>query len=220
QVFLLDPEARGDMAKPLPPAVKGANTWKWQIPRAVDDKLAVLSDGDKRLIAIRISNDEEKALTEAAAATTSNSLVSPITVLGKVVFVVDSSDSLLNFILPNLAPGKSQALGARCVWGPQRVGKYVLVATEKNRLFAIDAQGKVAWQSVLGYGPLAGAPCLSGEEIFLSARSGTVWRISAIDGKELGKVDAGCPLGTGPLVVGTRVIVGGHEGSLLEVKKP
>ena len=78
----------------------------------------------------------------------------------------------------------------------------------------------MVWQSVLSYGPLAGTPYLSGDEIFLSARSGMVWRISAADGKELGKVDAGCPLGTGPLVVGSRVIVGGHEGSLLEVKKP
>ena len=50
---------------------------------AVDDKLAVLSDGDKRLMAVRIGADDEKALTEAAAAMTKNGLVSPIAVLGK-----------------------------------------------------------------------------------------------------------------------------------------
>ena len=104
--------------------------------------------------------------------------------------------------------------------GPERVGNLVLLATEENRLLAIDERQQVVWQSVLGYGPLAGVPCLSGGEIFLSARSGMVWRISAADGKELGKVDAGCPLGTGPLVVGSRVIIGGHDGSLLEVKRP
>ena len=69
------------------------------------------------------------------------------------------------------------------------MGKLVLVATEKNRLLAIDEQQQVVWQSVLGYGPLAGVPYLSGDEIFLSARSGMVWRISAADGKELGNVD-------------------------------
>ena len=84
----------------------------------------------------------------------------------------------------------------------------------------MDEQQQVVWQSVLAYGPLVGTPYLIGDEIFLSARGGMVCRISAADGKELGKVDAGCPLGTGPLVVGERVIVGGHEGSLLEVKKP
>ena len=96
----------------------------------------------------------------------------------------------------------------------------MLVATEQNRLLAIDGRQEVAWQSDLPYGPLAGTPCLVGDEIFLSARSGAVWRISAADGRELGKVDAGCPLGTGPQVVGPRVIVGGHDGSLLEVKRP
>ena len=241
QVFLLDREAQGNMAKPLEPVVKGIKTWNWQTPVGVDDKLAVLSDGDKRLMAIGITTDAEKALSETAAAPgeiTRKGLVSPIAVLGNVAFVVDAADNLLSFALPNLTPGTSQSLGAHCVWGPQRVGKLVLVATEKDRLFAVGegpgipgapgvpgASGapgapQVVWQSVLRYGPLAGAPYLSGDEIFLSARSGAVWRISAADGKELGKIDAGCPLGTGPLVVGSRVIVGGHEGSLLEVKKP
>jgi len=219
QVFLLDAEARGNIAKPLP-ASQGVSSWDWRTPQAVDDKLAVLSDGDKRLMAIRISGGEDKALTEAAAAATKTGLVSPIAILGKAVFVVDSTDRLLSFALPNLVPGRSLALGARCIWGPQRVGEFVLVASEKDRLFAVDEQGKTVWQSVLEYGPLAGAPCLVGDEIFLSARSGTVWRISALEGKERGKVDAGCPLGTGPLVVGPRLVVGGHDGSLLEVKKP
>ena len=56
QVFLLDPEARGNMAKPLEPAIKGVSTWDWRTPVAVDDKLAVLSDGDKRLMAIGIGS--------------------------------------------------------------------------------------------------------------------------------------------------------------------
>jgi outer membrane protein assembly factor BamB len=142
-----------------------------------------------------------------------------------VLFVVargaaDASDSLLSFELPQFTPGTSLVLGSHRAWGPQRVGKLVLVATEKNRLLAIDQQQKVVWQSFLSYGPLAGVPYLSGDEIFLSARGGMLWRISAADGKELGKADAGCPLGTGPVVLGGRVIVGGHEGSLLEVKKP
>ena len=79
------------------------------------------------------------------------------------MFVVDSTDKLLSFELPTLAPGKSQDLGAHCLWGPQRVGKLVLVATEKGplsgengRLFAIDEQQQVVWQSDLRYGPLAG----------------------------------------------------------------
>jgi len=220
EVFLLDAEARGNMAKPLPPPAQGVGSWEWRTPQAFENKLAVLSDGDKRLIAIRISNGDGKALTEAAAVTRKNGLVSTIAILGKLVFVVESTGSLLSFELPNLSAGRSLALGSRCVWGPQCVGKLVLVATEKNRLFAITEQGSTIWQSGLDYGPLAGAPHLVGDELFLSARSGAVWRVSALDGNELGKVDAGCPLGTGPVVVGSRLIVGGHDGSLLEVKKP
>ena len=80
----------------------------------------------------------------------------------------------------------------------------MLVASEKGRLLAIDERQDLVWESALGQRRLAGPPCVSGGEIFLSARNGTVWRISASDGKELGTaIDAGCPLGTGPLVVGS-----------------
>ena len=192
---------------------------------AIDDKLAVLCDGDKRLTVVGISAEGEKALAQSAAALTKSAIVSPIAVLDKVVFVVvrdeaDATDRLLGFVLPDLAPGKSQVLDGPCVWGPRRVGKLVLASTAKGTLWAIDGRQQVVWQAALEYGPLAGVPCAVGDAIYLSARGGMVWRISAIDGKELGKVDAGCPLGTGPVVMGQRLVVGGHDGSLLEIRKP
>jgi outer membrane protein assembly factor BamB len=220
QVFLLDLQAQGDMAKPLEPSLAGVTNWDWRTPVAIDSSMAVLSDGDKRLTTITISKDADKALTEVAAKVTKTVLVSPIAVLGKLVFVVDSTGTLLSFDLPGLTPGPSQVVGARCIWGPQRVGKLALLATETNRLFAVGEQGQVVWQSMLDHGPLAGAPFLAGDEIYLSSRSGVVWRISTADGKERGKIETGDSLGSGPLVIGSRLIVGSHDGSLLEVKKP
>jgi outer membrane protein assembly factor BamB len=220
QVFLLDAEARGQMARPLPPALADVNVWNWRTPLAIDDQHAVICDGDKRLTMVTTTNsDDGPALTEAAAVTSKVGLVSPLARLGKTVCVADSSNRLLSFGLPGLTQGKSQELGSRCVWGPQQAGKLVLVATENNRLFAVNEQQTV-WQAALNYGPLTGLPYVTGDEIYLSSRGGMVVRISAADGKELGKTDVGCPLGTGPLVTGSGVIVGGHEGSLLMVQKP
>jgi len=223
QVYLLDLSAREEMlAKPYEMSLRseGVSTWRWRTPQAADDdKLAVLCDGDRRIVTIHITGDDVPTLTEAKVVMSKLALVSPIAVLQKTVYVVDEGDNLLSLELPELTPGKTQALGGHCMWGPQRVGKLVLVATDK-KLFAVNERQQTVWQTVLPYGPLAGAPCAAGDDIYLSSTGGIVWRISAADGKEQGKVDAGCPLGTGPLVIGRRVIVGGHEGSLLEVKKP
>ena len=168
-VYLLDPEARNDLARPLEPAVKGVKNWQWRtLPVAVDNKTAVLSDGEKRLTAIGIGDD--KALTETASAMARNSLDSPLAVLGNALYVADATDRLMSFELPSLAPGKLQfRLGAKCVWGPQRVGQLVLAASEKDRLFAIDAQQQMIWQSDLRYGPLAGTPFLAGDELYMTA---------------------------------------------------
>ena len=226
QVFLLDPLARLDMmAKPYTISLPGVTAWNWRTPQPVDDTLAVLCDGDHRVIAVRLTGGLSPGLAEAKAAPLSKvPLVSPVAVLGKSVYVADADDNLLSFVLPELSPGKSTALGGHCAWGPQAVGKLVLVSTGKGRLIAVNDRQQVVWQADLKYGPLAGAPLAAGDGIYLSSQGGVVWRVSAADGKELGKADAGCPLGTGPLLVrappGWRLIVGGRDGSLLEVKKP
>jgi hypothetical protein len=220
EVSLLDPMARVDrMAKPYAITLPGVTEWKWQVPQSVDDKLAVLCDGDRRVIALHITG-VVPALTEAAVAMSKSALVSPISVLGKSVYVVDADNKLASFTLPDLSPGKTQDIGGHCTWGPQVISNLVLMATDKNKLIAIDSRQQMIWQADLSYGPLAGAPFRAGADIYLASQSGIVWRIGAANGKERGKADAGCPLGSGPLVVGSRLIVGGQDGSLLEVKKP
>ncbi len=238
QVLLLDPLAREDMmAKPYKISLPGVTAWNWRQPQIYPaqpapneiegGKLAVLCDGDHRVITVGLAEGTPPELTEARAAPLSKAvLVSPVAVLGQSVYVVDAGNNLLSFVLPDLSPGKSTALGGHCAWGPQAVGKLVLVATDsgprgaRGRLFALDAAQQVVWQTNLNYGPLAGTPTAAGNDIYLSSQSGIAWRIAAADGKELGKVDAGCPLGTGPLLIGNRFIVGGHDGSLLELAKP
>jgi outer membrane protein assembly factor BamB len=149
-----------------------------------------------------------------------SALVSPIAVLGKSVYVVDADDKLASFALPDLSPGKLQALGGHVAWGPQTVGNLVLVATENNKLTAVDARQQLVWQVDLPHGPLAGPAFVAGDEIYLASQSGVISRIGVNNGKERGHSDAGCPLGSGPVVIGSRLIVGGSDGSLLEVKKP
>jgi hypothetical protein len=54
----------------------------------------------------------------------------------------------------------------------------------------------------------------------LASEKGVVWRLDAATGKESGKRDVGLPLGTGPVLVGDRLLVGSHDGCIFEVKQP
>ncbi len=86
-------------------------------------------------------------------------------------------------------------------------------------LYSIGADGKIG-TTPLPYGPLAGAPLeLDGHHVLASTR-GVIWRVDTATGNELGKVDVGLPLGTGPVLAGDQLLVGGHDGSLYRVEKP
>ena len=178
EVNLLDPLARVDrMAKPYAISLPGVTEWKWQVPQTTDDKLvgdklAVLCDGDHRVIGLHITG-VVPALTEAATAVSKSALVSPIAVLGKSVYVVDAEDKLASFNLPGLSPGKSQALGGHCTWGPQVVGNLVLLATDKNRLIAVDGRQEMIWQAELGYGPLAARRSARAATFFWHRKAGS-----------------------------------------------
>ena len=114
-----------------------------------------------------------------------------------------------------------RALGARCAWGPHVLGSRLLLATDDDRLHCVDAAANLLWQQPLAYGPPAGAPLeVAGETCLLAAAGGVVWRLEAKTGKELGKIETHLALGTGPVLLGDRLLIGSHDGSMCVVDQP
>ena len=226
QVFLLDAEARGEMAKPLPPVVEGVTTWDWRAPLAVDDKLAVLCDGDKRLMAIRIGRDKdgEAALTEVAAVVTKNGLVSPVAALGKVVFVVarrgrcDRQPAELR--IAETHPGQVAVTGGALRVGAA-AGRQFGARGHREGPFIGDRRAAAGGLAVgFGLWP-AGRRAVSLRRRDLS---GCPQRHALADlgGRRQRARQGRCRLSLGHRSVGrrSRVLIGGHEGSLFELKKP
>jgi outer membrane protein assembly factor BamB len=127
---------------------------------------------------------------------------------------------LAPFTLPKLVRGKERPLDGLCALGPVRVGDGVLLSTDDGQLLCFGAKGRLLWQNPLRYGPLAGLPLRVGSHYLLAARNGALWRVDAATGKELGKVETGYPLATGPVAFGGQLLVGGHDGTLYEVRQP
>jgi hypothetical protein len=82
------------------------------------------------------------------------------------------------------------------------------------------AIGRLLWTAALPYGCPVGAPLAANGLIYLAAEGGTIWRISAETGREAGKTESGCPLGTGPVLLDQRLFVATPDGCLLELNRP
>jgi len=226
QVYLLDPDPNktGDqteLAESFQPRIEPGVEVDWMSPAIVSDTQAILADGKMSVYLIGVQDQPKPhlaAVTNPAAM--AKPLGAPPAVLGQTVFTVDTAGGLGVFALPALARGSESALGGRCAWGPARVGDNVLVSTDDGQLLCFDSKGSRLWRIPLEYGPLAGAPLRVGSQLLLASRAGIVWRAEAATGKELAKVDAGYPLATGPVLCGQKLLVGGHDGTLYEVRQP
>jgi hypothetical protein len=219
RVALLDPQGSGNLAPPFLPELRGLTPWNWRLPAVLGPNEVVLCDGDKRIYNLHVEQRAEPSLVAAAATKAERPIVSGMAGVGRVVYAVDATDTVVAFELPKLAPGAKHRLTGHCTWGPYRVGRHVLLATDKG-LYAFDDQQHLAWQAATAYGPPVGLPLAAGEHYLLASKGGVIFRIAAADGKEAGKADTGCPLSTGPVLVGDRLFVGGSDGSVNAVKRP
>jgi outer membrane protein assembly factor BamB len=219
QVYLLDPDGK-PLAEPFQPRLEAGVELNWRTPAAVGDKEAVLADGATKLYRLAVADQPKPHLVALAEATVAEPIVSPVAVVAETAYAVDGAGVLAAFELPKLTRAKQLTLSGRCVLGPIAVGGRVLLTTDDEKLLCMGAKGERLWQVALPYGPLAGTPLALGGHYLLASQSGVIWRIDAGSGKELGKVDLGLPLGTGVALLGDQLLVGGHDGTLYEVRQP
>ena len=80
--------------------------------------------------------------------------------------------------------------------------------------YSFAGEPQPTWTVPLPYGPLAGEPLLDGDAILFASVSGIIWKVDAQTGEELAKIDVKEPLGTGPVVLGKRLLVCGGDGTV------
>ncbi len=220
RVSLFDPQSGDPLADPFQPRLEPGEKIEWVAPAALNDKEIVIANDRGKIYRLGVQDQPKPHLELLAQTTLAKPIVSPLAVDGKLLYGVDAANVLASFDLAKLARGKELNVDAHCAWGPVSIGENVLLATDDNRLSCLDATGKQLWRVELKHGPLAGAPLRLGGSFILVARNGAVCRLDAATGKELGTVNVGFPLATGAAPIGQRLLVGGFDGTIYEVRQP
>lgn len=219
-VYWLDPQTNQKLSEPFQPQLSGPQPVAWTRPQAVGADRFVIGDGDRRVFLVGVQAEPKPHLAALAQRELPDRLAAGPVVAGETVYVLDAGATLSAFALADLADRKQQRLSGRCVWGPCAAGDRLLLATSDSKLICIGADQETAWQAELPYGPPVGEPLVADGNFVFAAARGTVWRLDGASGKELGKVEAGEPLGTGPVAWRKGLLVGSQDGTVLEVAAP
>ncbi len=224
QVLLVDPATGDNKLLPFQPTVEAGSKVGWQRAAVVgaEQREFVIADNRRKLFRVGVKDQPEPHLAELSQVQLEVDITSPLAAVGDTVYGVvrgANSDTVLSFGAADLAAGKEWPVEGRIVWGPETLNDLVLVATDRQTLLAFEAGQKQRWTSPLSYGALVGRPLPVAGNLLLASLSGTVWMISAQDGKELTKADVGEPLGAGPVAFanGSRLLVSAADGTLLVI---
>lgn len=222
QVFVLDPRSGGKLLEPFQPKMGTGSRPDWQPPvDAGDGKSILLSDGRRMIYRLGASPQPKEHLAALDKVELDARMASGLAVAGKTMaFVVDEKNNLRPLALPKLAPGPPQPIGGKCVWGPCGVGGKLFLANDDDKLLCFGADGKPLWTIGLIHGLPAGRPLAVGSDLIFASLDGVVWRAEASTGRELAKLETGHPLGIGPVLLGGRLLLCGHDGTLYLVDQP
>jgi len=163
---------------------------------------------------LTLKDQPTRHVASAAEATLASPMTSDAAVVGDVVYLVDAEEQLQRLRLPDLKADSPLPLGARAAWGPRRAGRHVFIATEDDKLVCLDGDGNQAWDVIMAHGALAGAPLPVGEDYLFAYADGIVTRVEGASGKELARIETGHPLGAGPILLGSKVLLAGSDGTL------
>ena len=220
QVFVLDPRGGGNLADPFQPKQGGGNRGDWLPPADAGDESVLLSDGRRMIYRLGIKQQPKPHLAALDQVELDARVASAPVVVGHTAFVVDEKDDLRPLALPKLTPGRPQPIGGKCAWGPCSVGGSLVLANDEDKLLCFGADGKPSWTIGLIHGLPAGRPLAVGNDLIFASLDGVVWRVEAATGRELAELETGHPLGTGPVLLGKRLLLSGHDGTLYLIDQP
>jgi hypothetical protein len=194
---------------------------QWYRPTAIGDGSAfIIADSRGRLYRVGIQEKPQPHLARLTDVELDVDIASGLAAAGDAVYAVvrdSANDVILSYDATDLSVGQEWPLTGRVTWGPEAVGDAVLVATNSDGLLCFEPDHKQRWSAALAYGDLAGLPMSVEDDLVLASVRGVVWRVSGADGRELAKTDLGQPLGRGAVPFGSRLLLGGGDGTLLVI---
>jgi hypothetical protein len=222
-VVLIDPTSGNERMYAFHPSVPVGVPTVWSRPVVLDDgQEFVIANNHRVVFHVGIKDKADKELAALSARPLDNDVVGPWAAVARTCCAVTRSgteDAAVAYTLPDVVAAQKAPLSGRLLWGPQRVGDAILVATG-NELLCLDSTLAQRWKMTLDHGPVIGQPLCVDTRLWLSAEDGILWQIDMATGHVMATVEVGEPLASGPFLYGSRLLVAGQCGVLFNVGVP
>jgi outer membrane protein assembly factor BamB len=222
-VTLVDQVTGGERARPFHPSIEAGTTIEWLPPAILGDaqEFAIANDRNQ-LFRVGINDRPQRHLQQLNATSVAEGLYGRLAALDQSLFGVTRAaegDALLCFALPETKEVQRWTLAGRLLWGPERVGDVVLVATD-SQLICTDAQRQQKWAVEWEHGAIVGSPVAEDGQMLLATSGGTVVTLDMNQGETIALTQLGEPLTGGPVVRNNGLLVSAESGVLFVIDRP
>ncbi len=227
-VYLLDAEGQ-PIVLPYQPSLEPGVTVDWISPTQVGE-FAVVADQQGNVFRLARQEQPKPHLTAVASKSLNLRLAGELAALGKMIFANVRGEGMGNDKIIVLAADELSIQGTvecdgQVVWGPRALNNVVLVATDRQQLKALAADGREVWNAS-SPGVLAGTPLSLGGALICTTENGKVFRIAESNGQlqpwQAGQPDFDLeePLGAGATAYADYLLLPSRDSTLHFVKIP
>jgi outer membrane protein assembly factor BamB len=221
QLELVDANTGKARMTPFLPRVEPGSRIAWLKPAPIGEQLVAAEKSGR---VYRLAPTADNAMLQMVAQNTFDvEFTKGLAAVGTAVYgVVRDTDGieLVTVIDPGqLTLGAQTPVTKGVTWGPERVGESVIVVDAAGATYCFDDQGALRWKLDEQVGPLAGRPLVVDETIIFTSSRGMVWVVDAA-GQVRAKLEVAEPLGSGPVKLGSRLLLAGWDGTLYVVNVP
>ncbi len=224
QVYLYEADTGNQWGSPFQPKLSVESKYEWLQPAVYGsgaESSLVISDGKENIFLLRRATSPQANLEKQTEGPVSGSpLVTPLAVVGDMVYAGNQGNRLSRYSLPDLQPQEDIPLGGSVVWGPHSVGENMLLTTSDNQMICVGSEGSVVWQQALSHGHPTGVPLLDSGTVTLVWQQSGLSQLDLSNGTENGYLDLPQPVVTGPIAFGKRLLMASADGALLILDRP
>jgi len=222
RIYWIAPTSGVELADPFEAEVHLDEPMRWPGVAVVSESRILAANDRGILYLLELRAEPLRYFAARTSLPLKDPIRSPIALVGRVAFFVDTANRLHGVDTDTLEPRSMRQLDGPVTAGPFSVGNAVVLCIADRTMLCLEPglEAPIRWELPLDGSRLSGPPLIGETQMTLTQRNGDIRTVNLADGREIWKLSTHVPLMTGPMPCAGHLLLLDQDGNMHAVEVP